>query len=110
MIVLDKHKTETWDDDCSIELNNIMETLRTETGLAGDSICSLNTTENTDELSKEQENELLYGTTGGYGEEDEALSDDSLRLRVSDDEDLDSHDSRLLNDVNSISKPINPGN
>ncbi|KAI4494539.1 hypothetical protein M0802_008860 [Mischocyttarus mexicanus] len=38
-----------------------------------------------DELSRQKEDELLYGT-GEEGEEEEALSDDSLRLRFSDDE------------------------
>ncbi|XP_015182691.1 PREDICTED: activating transcription factor 7-interacting protein 1-like [Polistes dominula] len=40
---------------------------------------------NVDELSRQKEDELLYGT-GEDGEEEEALSDDSLRLRLSDDE------------------------
>lgn len=41
--------------------------------------------QNTNELSKQKEEELLY-RTGEDGDEEDALSDDSLRLRLSDDE------------------------
>lgn len=50
-------------------------------------ICStLSCTDNdNDDLTKKLEDELLYGT-GDDGDEEDALSDDSLRLRLSDDE------------------------
>ncbi|XP_043525712.1 activating transcription factor 7-interacting protein 1 [Frieseomelitta varia] len=54
---------------------------------SSDSVHSLSciNTHNIDELSKEKEEELLYGT-GDDGDEEDALSDDSMRLRLSDDE------------------------
>lgn len=45
-----------------------------------------------DEISKKLEDELLYDA-GEDGDEDDALSDDSLRLRLSDDE-ADADDER----------------
>ncbi|KAK2587758.1 hypothetical protein KPH14_003866 [Odynerus spinipes] len=65
-----------------------METLSNDTVHASTSIAPNNAhidVQNIDELSKEKEEELLYGT-GEDGDEEEALSDDSLRLRLSDDE------------------------
>jgi len=43
------------------------------------------------ELSKEKEDELLFGEEEEADDED-ALSDDSLRLRLSDDEDAEQED------------------
>lgn len=65
-----------------------METLSNDTVHASTSIAPNKAhidVQNIDELSKEKEEELLYGT-GEDGDEEEALSDDSLRLRLSDDE------------------------
>ncbi|XP_046815555.1 MATH and LRR domain-containing protein PFE0570w isoform X1 [Vespa crabro] len=65
-----------------------METLRNDTVHVSTSIASNHAQidiQNTDELSKQKEEELLY-RTGEDGDEEEALSDDSLRLRLSDDE------------------------
>ncbi|XP_043665982.1 activating transcription factor 7-interacting protein 1 isoform X1 [Vespula pensylvanica] len=65
-----------------------METLRNDTVHVSTSIESNHAeidVQNTDELSKQKEEELLY-RTGEDGEEEEALSDDSLRLRLSEDE------------------------
>lgn len=65
-----------------------METLRNDTVHVSTSIESNHEeidVQNTDELSKQKEEELLY-RTGEDGEEEEALSDDSLRLRLSEDE------------------------
>jgi len=45
------------------------------------------------ELSKEKEDELLFGGEEEADDED-ALSDDSLRLRLSDDEDAEQEDVR----------------
>ncbi|XP_043259307.1 activating transcription factor 7-interacting protein 1 isoform X1 [Colletes gigas] len=65
-----------------------MEALRSDTVHTSDSIRSLSCigTHHIDELSKEKEDELLYGA-GDDGDEEEALSDDSMRLRLSDDDD-----------------------
>lgn len=66
-----------------------METLRNDTLNDSTSIATdhAHTADilNVDELLRQKEDELLYGT-GEDGEEEEALSDDSLRLRLSDDE------------------------
>lgn len=45
-----------------------------------------------DELSKEKEEELLFGA-GEEGDDEDTLSDDSLRLRLSDDEDAEQEDA-----------------
>lgn len=65
----------------------MMEALRSDILHTPDSIHSLSciNTHNIDELSKEKEEELLY-STGDDGDEEDALSDDSMRLRLSDDE------------------------
>ncbi|XP_012230048.1 activating transcription factor 7-interacting protein 1 isoform X2 [Linepithema humile] len=47
---------------------------------------------NTNELSKEKEDELLFGADED-GDDEDALSDDSLRLRLSDDEDIEQEDN-----------------
>lgn len=44
------------------------------------------------ELSKEREEELLFGAEE-EGEDEDVLSDDSLRLRLSDDEDMEQEDN-----------------
>lgn len=44
------------------------------------------------ELSKEKEEELLFGAEE-EGDDEDALSDDSLRLRLSDDEDVEQEDN-----------------
>ncbi|KAI4478844.1 hypothetical protein M0804_011590 [Polistes exclamans] len=66
-----------------------METLRNDTLNDSTSIATDHAHNaeilNVDELSRQKEDELLYGTTED-GEEEEAFSDDSLRLRLSDDE------------------------
>ncbi|XP_011860511.1 PREDICTED: activating transcription factor 7-interacting protein 1 isoform X2 [Vollenhovia emeryi] len=51
----------------------------------------------TNELSKEKEEELLYGAE--EGDDEDALSDDSLRLRLSDDEDAE-QENATTNDTN----------
>lgn len=51
------------------------------------SVSCLNST-NTSNLSKEKEDELLFGADED-GDDEDALSDDSLRLRLSDDEDVE---------------------
>jgi len=50
------------------------------------------------ELSKEKEDELLFGGEEEADDED-ALSDDSLRLRLSDDEDVEQEDIRIYRHV-----------
>lgn len=50
-----------------------------------------------DELSKEKEEELLFGVE--EGDDEDTLSDDSLRLRLSDDEDVEQEDA-ITNDTN----------
>lgn len=52
-----------------------------------------------DEISKKLEEELLYDA-GEDGDEDDALSDDSLRLRLSDDE-ADADDSERTSSTSS---------
>lgn len=47
---------------------------------------------NTSELPKEKEDELLFGADED-GDEEDALSDDSLRLQLSDDEDVEQENS-----------------
>lgn len=83
-----------------------METLSNDTVHASISIAPNNahvdvqSTQN-DELSKEKEEELLYGT-GEDADEEEALSDDSLRLRLSDDEpEIEDITSESMNIPNS---------
>lgn len=49
------------------------------------------------ELLKEREEQLLY--SGEDGDEEETLSDDSLRLRLSDDEDAEQDST---NDINIV--------
>ena len=68
-----------------------METLRNDNVHTPDSISSLSciNTNDINELSKEKEEELLYGT-GDDGDEEDALSDDSIRLRLSDDDEIES--------------------
>lgn len=68
-----------------------METLRNDNVHTPDSISSLSciNTHHINELSKEKEEELLYGT-GDDGDEEDALSDDSIRLRLSDDDEIES--------------------
>lgn len=70
-----------------------METLRSDTLHTSESVHSLPciNTHHTDELSKEKEEELLYGT-GDDGDEEDALSDDSMRLRLSDDDEIETED------------------
>ncbi|XP_053979688.1 activating transcription factor 7-interacting protein 1 [Hylaeus volcanicus] len=64
-----------------------MEALRNETVHTPDSMHSLSCiATHLDDLSKEKEDELLYGA-GDDGDEEDALSDDSMRLRLSDDDD-----------------------
>ncbi|CAK9817061.1 Activating transcription factor 7-interacting protein 1 [Anthophora plagiata] len=67
-----------------------MEALRSDTVHASDSMRSLSciNTHHIDELSKEKEEELLYGA-GDDGDEEDALSDDSMRLRLSDDDEIE---------------------
>lgn len=50
---------------------------------------TIDTTDN--ELSKEREEELLFGDD--EGDDEDVLSDDSLRLRLSDDEDVEQEDN-----------------
>lgn len=50
-----------------------------------------------DELSKEKEDELLFGGEE-EGDDEDTLSDDSLRLRLSDDEDAEQ--DTTVNDTN----------
>jgi hypothetical protein len=51
-----------------------------------------------DELSKEKEEELLFGAE--EGDDEDTLSDDSLRLRLSDDDDIEREDA-TRNDTNT---------
>ncbi|XP_012148844.2 fibronectin-III type domain-containing protein windei isoform X1 [Megachile rotundata] len=74
-----------------------METLRNDTVHTPDSISSLSCINtHINELSKEKEEELLYGA-GDDGDEEDALSDDSIRLRLSDDDEIESEN--VLADV-----------
>lgn len=50
------------------------------------------------ELSKEREEELLYGAEE-EGDDEDVLSDDSLRLRLSDDEDVEQEEN-ITNSTN----------
>lgn len=79
---------------------------------SSDSMHSLSciNTHNIDELSKEKEEELLYGT-GDDGDEEDALSDDSMRLRLSDDE-IETEDilTPVLNNQENTSKINEIGN
>lgn len=69
-----------------------MEAVRIDTlpSTESNKLCSLLSTDARDsnDISKEKEEELLYGA-GEDVDEDEALSDDSLRLKFSDDEEAD---------------------
>lgn len=67
-----------------------MDALRSDTLHPSESAHSLScvNTNHTDTLSKEREEELLYGT-GDDGDEEDALSDDSMRLRLSDDDEIE---------------------
>ncbi|XP_033325756.1 fibronectin-III type domain-containing protein windei isoform X2 [Megalopta genalis] len=69
-----------------------MEALRSKSVHSTDSIRSLSciNAHHIDELSKEKEDELLYG--GDDGDEEDALSDDSMRLRLSDDDEAEPDD------------------
>lgn len=51
---------------------------------------TIDTTDN--ELSKEREEELLFGAEE-EGDDEDVLSDDSLRLRLSDDEDVEQEEN-----------------
>lgn len=51
-------------------------------------VSCLSGTEDINEISKEKEDELLYNQAE-EGDDEDALSDDSLRLRLSDDDDGD---------------------
>ncbi|XP_076246927.1 fibronectin-III type domain-containing protein windei isoform X2 [Calliopsis andreniformis] len=86
-----------------------METLRTDTVHTTDSIHSLSciNTHHIDEISKEKEDELLYGT-GDDGDEEDALSDDSMRLRLSDDDEPESDDvlTSILDEQQNDSKRL----
>ncbi|XP_076685230.1 fibronectin-III type domain-containing protein windei isoform X3 [Andrena cerasifolii] len=70
-----------------------MEALRTDTVHTPDVMCSLSriSTHHIDEISKEKEDELLYGA-GDDGDEEDTLSDDSMRLRLSDDDEIETED------------------
>ncbi|XP_072754442.1 uncharacterized protein Wde isoform X2 [Anoplolepis gracilipes] len=57
---------------------------------------TIDTTDN--ELSKEREDELLFGAEE-EGDDEDVLSDDSLRLRLSDDEDVEQEDN-ITNSTN----------
>lgn len=77
---------------------NIME--KTQAGTVHNSessspVTCVNRTD--DELSKEKEEELLFSVE--EGDDEDALSDDSLRLRLSDDEDAEQEDT-ITNDTN----------
>ncbi|XP_031843815.1 fibronectin-III type domain-containing protein windei isoform X2 [Nomia melanderi] len=84
-----------------------MEALRSDSVHTTESIHSLSciNTHHIDELSKEKEDELLYG--GDDGDEEDALSDDSMRLRLSDDDEAEPDD--ILTSVldNKEDKPKN---
>ncbi|XP_076661846.1 fibronectin-III type domain-containing protein windei isoform X2 [Halictus rubicundus] len=69
-----------------------MEALRSDSVHTTDSIRSLSciNAHHIDELSKEKEDELLYG--GDDADEEDALSDDSMRLRLSDDDEAEPDD------------------
>ncbi|XP_078040287.1 fibronectin-III type domain-containing protein windei isoform X2 [Augochlora pura] len=69
-----------------------MEALRSKSVHSTDNIRSLSciNAHHIDELSKEKEDELLYG--GDDGDEEDALSDDSMRLRLSDDDEAEPDD------------------
>ncbi|XP_017792481.1 PREDICTED: activating transcription factor 7-interacting protein 1 [Habropoda laboriosa] len=86
-----------------------MEALRSDTVRASDSMHSLSciNTHHIDELSKEKEEELLYGA-GDDGDEEDALSDDSMRLRLSDDDEIEAEDvlTPALDDQENKSKSI----
>ncbi|XP_017766224.1 PREDICTED: activating transcription factor 7-interacting protein 1 [Eufriesea mexicana] len=71
----------------------MMEAIRNDTIRTSDSMHSLSciNTHHIDELSREKEEELLYGT-GDDGDEEDALSDDSMRLRLSDDDEIETED------------------
>lgn len=55
--------------------------------------------EDNNEISKEKEDELLYNGAeeGEEGDDEDVLSDDSLRLRLSDDEDGDAEQNDTTN-------------
>ncbi|KAG7189345.1 hypothetical protein KM043_016997 [Ampulex compressa] len=69
-----------------------METLRSDSIRTPEAV-STNGIHEIDSLSKEKEDELLYGP-GEDADEEEALSDDSLRLRLSDDDEAEAEDIR----------------
>ncbi|XP_020285052.1 CAR1 transcription factor isoform X2 [Pseudomyrmex gracilis] len=61
--------------------------------------------EDSNEISKEKEDELLYnGEDGEEGDDEDVLSDDSLRLRLSDDDDGDTeqHDTKNLPNISEL--------
>lgn len=70
-----------------------MEALRSDAAHTPDVMCSLSriSTHHIDEISKEKEDELLYGA-GDDGDEEDTLSDDSMRLRLSDDDEIETED------------------
>ncbi|XP_011349782.2 activating transcription factor 7-interacting protein 1 isoform X2 [Ooceraea biroi] len=70
-----------------------MENTQAETACNSKDSPTISTLNRTDisELSKEKEDELLFGGEE-EGDDEDALSDDSLRLRLSDDEDAEQED------------------
>ncbi|KAL6267572.1 hypothetical protein P5V15_000646 [Pogonomyrmex californicus] len=79
-----------------------MEEIRTGTmhNTKSSSIVSCVDRTDIDELSKEKEEELLFGAEE-EGDDEDALSDDSLRLRLSDDDDVEQEDI-TTNDANVL--------
>lgn len=53
-----------------------------------------------DELSKEKEEELLFGAEDEDGDDEDTMSDDSLRLRLSDDDAEEEQEQAVTNDTN----------
>lgn len=90
-----------------------MEALRSDTLHTSESVHSLPciNIHHTDELSKEKEEELLYGT-GDDGDEEDALSDDSMRLRLSDDDEIETENilTSVLNNQENELKTNKIGN
>lgn len=91
----------------------MMEAIRNDTIRTSDSMHSLSciNTHHIDELSREKEEELLYGT-GDDGDEEDALSDDSMRLRLSDDDEIETEDilTPVLDNQGNKSKNNEDGN
>lgn len=89
-------------------LDFTMETVQNETVSSTESssaVPCINKTDTDEILSKEKEDELLCGAEDD-GDDEDALSDDSLRLRLSDDEDAEQEEHPTTNCTNILESKL----